>query len=142
MVKKTLLTPVLVACFVLGACGSSGSTGNGEGNPPPAGIAGKWEIISTSTQNPAGSYPHTAIETNLTQAGTSVFAGDQATYVIPFGAQGIDEPVGPLNPCGGLPVIFQHVVPFLERVLEMPADWKQVVSLPKAKTCRNRVFPS
>jgi hypothetical protein len=30
----------------------------------------------------------------------------------------------------GAPVIFQHVVPFLEGVLEMPAAWKPAVSLP------------
>jgi len=103
VVKQAFLTFVFVVCFGLGGCGTSSSGGIGGGTPPPAGVAGKWEIIFTSTQNPSGSYPHTAIETNLTQAGSSTFAGDQATFVIPFGALGIDQPVGPLNPCGGLP---------------------------------------
>jgi len=101
-VKQTFLTLVALVCFGCGCGGGSNDGGNGGGSPTPAAIAGKWEIISSSTQNPGASNPYAAIETNLTQTGTSVFAGDQATGVISFGAQGLGA-LGPLNPCGGLP---------------------------------------
>ncbi len=100
--NRSLLTLVALVCFGCGGGGGSNNGGNGGGSPTPAAIAGKWEIISSSTQNPGGSYPYAAIEANLTQTGTSVFAGDQAAFVILFSAQGPGA-LAPLNPCGGLP---------------------------------------
>lgn len=102
--NKTLLILVALVCFGCSGGGGGGSNngGDGGGTPAPAAVAGKWEIISTSTQNPGGSYPYAAIEANLTQTGTSVFAGDKAAFVILFSAQGPGA-LAPLNPCGGLP---------------------------------------
>jgi hypothetical protein len=100
--KKALFSFVAVACLGCGGCGSSNYSGNGGGTPTPLAVAGKWQIISSSTQNPGGFTPYAAIETNLTQTGTSIFSGNLTSVVIPFGAQGIG-PLAPLNPCGGIP---------------------------------------
>jgi hypothetical protein len=101
--RKSLLALMALVCFGCSGCGSSNSGGDSGGNPPPATITGKWEIITSSTQSPGGSYPYMAIETNLTQSGTTVSSGDLPTDLLSFGAQGIVEPITPSNPCGLLP---------------------------------------
>ncbi|HKV48118.1 MAG TPA: hypothetical protein VJN69_08510 [Candidatus Acidoferrales bacterium] len=101
--SKALLIFALVVCLGCTGCRSSNNGGDASRNPAPAAIAGKWAVVFSSTQNPARNFPYTAVETNLTQSGTTVSAGDQATYIIPFGPQGIDQPIAPLNYCGGLP---------------------------------------
>ena len=100
--NKSFLICVVI-CLGCAGCRSSSNSDDSAGNPTPAAIAGKWAILFSSTQNPAGNYPYAVVETNLTQNGATVFAGDHATFVTLFGDQGIDQPVAPLNPCGGLP---------------------------------------
>jgi len=99
-VKKTLLI-----CAALAFCGCSGgssnSGGSGGGTQTPAAVAGKWDIISVSTQNPGASYPYAAIEANLSQTDTTVSAGAAATQVLPFYVQGGTFGVASENACGG-----------------------------------------
>jgi len=97
---KKFFLPVFILICAGCSGGGNGSDGGG-GNNSPATIAGNWQIISTSTQNPGQSFPHAAIETLLSQTGTKVFSGSQATLVIPFYVQGTNYSVGE-SACGGI----------------------------------------
>jgi hypothetical protein len=78
-VYKSCLYALLLALSFSVGCGGSG--GSSSGTPPitPANIQGQYEVIASSTANPSGV---SLIETNFSQAGTSVSASTQNVVVI------------------------------------------------------------
>jgi hypothetical protein len=105
--KKVLLSLALLGCAGCSGLNSSSnnssnnSGGGGNPAPTPAAMAGKWEIISTSTQNAGGSYPYAGIEAILSQTDTSISSSNQATIVIPFVVQGTNYTIASGTACGG-----------------------------------------
>jgi hypothetical protein len=85
--KPCLCTLLLALIFSVGCGGgSSGSSGTSNNPPPftPANIQGQYEVIAASSSNPTAV---SLIETNFTQTGNSVFAGQQSVVIIQ-GTQG------------------------------------------------------
>lgn len=76
--KSCVYVLLLAASFSVGCSGSGGSS---SGTPPitPVTIQGQYEVIARSTANPSGV---SLIETNFSQAGTSVSASTQNVVVI------------------------------------------------------------
>lgn len=91
---------VCAGCSGLNSNSGGGNSGNSPA-PTPAAIAGKWEIISVSTQNAGASYPNAGIEAILNQTDTSVSSSNQATIVIPFFVQGTNYGIASGTACGG-----------------------------------------
>jgi hypothetical protein len=107
LVAKTVM---VIAAILLAGCGGGASTnsggggsisGGGSGSATPAAIGGKWEVISTSTQNPGSSFPHAGIEANFTQTDTTILSGNKAAAVIPFFVQGLNYQIAAGHACGG-----------------------------------------
>lgn len=97
----------LVFSLSLFGCGGSSSSNGGDGGippPTPAAVAGKWEVVATSTANPGATFPNSLIEANLSQTDTNVSAGTAATGLAAFYSDGntnwgIEIPSE--NACGG-----------------------------------------
>jgi hypothetical protein len=89
-IVRSRLMYLVSALSLFGCSGGSSSSGGGGGTPPPtpAAVAGKWEVVATSTANPGATWPNTLIEANLSQTGTSVSAGTAATDLAAFYSNG------------------------------------------------------
>lgn len=79
----------LLAILCLSGCGGGGSaSSNNPSSPPPpvpANVQGQWDSVAHSSVSPTG---YVFVETNLTQTGTDVFAGQSSTFLV----QGVQDP--------------------------------------------------